>query len=436
MNSTRAAFALSFCAAASIGCRSLQSDTNLASDYGGLPPSSIQQAQTANALPPAWVQLGPAGVVMVKVLTTASTCPTLSLGGSTLAMTARSAPTAAFSVLVCQATLPAGTKAASLNGTSLNLPQANPRKILVVGDTGCEIKQDKGKVKVQNCNDPQQWAWAQVAAAAAAEHPDLILHVGDYHYREVPCPDGETKCSGAAVGDQWASWNQDFFIPAAPLLRAAPWIFVRGNHELCARAGNGWFYFLDPRPHPGACREDAQPYQVPVGNHSIAVIDSANGANVQVSLNNIAAPTGAILWLALHRPFITAGIDAEPTGAVPALPPNLRGSGKVGSVIAGHAHLLSLNTFANDAPPEMISGNGGTTLENSDLENNAISGVRTRAGFSATQFYDYGYLTLEQTNQAGQWSVVAHDRRSAPIFQCTLQEGLGVKTRLDCRAAP
>ena len=31
---------------------------------------------------------------------------------------------------------------------------------------------------------------------------------------------------------------------------------------------------------------------------------------------------------------------------------------------------------------------------------------------------------------------IAHDRAGAPIFQCTLQEGLGVTTRLDCKAAP
>ena len=29
---------------------------------------------------------------------------------------------------------------------------------------------------------------------------------------------------------------------------AAPWIVVRGNHESCSRAGQGWWRFLDPRP--------------------------------------------------------------------------------------------------------------------------------------------------------------------------------------------
>ena len=44
------------------------------------------------------------------------------------------------------------------------------------------------------------------------------------------------------------AWEADFFAPAKALLAAAPWIVVRGNHESCNRAGQGWWRFLDPRP--------------------------------------------------------------------------------------------------------------------------------------------------------------------------------------------
>jgi hypothetical protein len=125
----RAAVALSLCVPASFGCRTIGSDAKSNNFDNSSAPESIQQ-QPANALPPPWVQLGPEGAVLVKVLTTASTCPSLSVDAATLAMTPRSTPTAEFSVLVCQATLPAGTKSASLNGSSLTLPQANPHKIL------------------------------------------------------------------------------------------------------------------------------------------------------------------------------------------------------------------------------------------------------------------------------------------------------------------
>ncbi len=52
-------------------------------------------------------------------------------------------------------------------------------------------------------------------------------------------------CAGSPWGYGWDAWNADFFTPAAPLLAAAPWAAVRGNHESCARAGQGWWRFLD-----------------------------------------------------------------------------------------------------------------------------------------------------------------------------------------------
>ena len=50
---------------------------------------------------------------------------------------------------------------------------------------------------------------------------------------------------GSPMPDNWANWRDDFFIPSSRLLVAAPWILNRGNHELCSRAGPGWFYLLD-----------------------------------------------------------------------------------------------------------------------------------------------------------------------------------------------
>lgn len=52
--------------------------------------------------------------------------------------------------------------------------------------------------------------------------------------------------TGRSLPDSWEAWRADFFAPAAPLLSRAPWVPARGNHELCSRAGPGWFYFLDP----------------------------------------------------------------------------------------------------------------------------------------------------------------------------------------------
>jgi hypothetical protein len=45
-----------------------------------------------------------------------------------------------------------------------------------------------------------------------AEPRGLGVHVGDYVYREVPCPtDAESLCGGSPYGDNYATWDADFF---------------------------------------------------------------------------------------------------------------------------------------------------------------------------------------------------------------------------------
>jgi hypothetical protein len=68
-------------------------------------------------------------------------------------------------------------------------------------------------------------------------------------YRDNECPPDIAGCAGSPWGYGWDGWEADFFTPAAPLLAAAPWIVVRGNHEQCTRAGQGWYRFLDTNPY-------------------------------------------------------------------------------------------------------------------------------------------------------------------------------------------
>ena len=84
---------------------------------------------------------------------------------------------------------------------TLPVPVANPQRILVVGDTGCRIK----GASLQACNDPMQWPFLAVSQAAAGLKPDLIIHVGDYLYRESPCPAGNAGCAGSPWGDNWVT---------------------------------------------------------------------------------------------------------------------------------------------------------------------------------------------------------------------------------------
>src|SRR5260370_28786262 len=196
-----------------------------------------------------WVQVGPDGTSSVRAITE-DACPSVTFDGKPMPMSVRSAPgrsfgdvkPAQFPVRGCEAMMPGDAVAAVLDGKALPLPRPNPQRILVFGDTGCRLATGNA---TQDCNDINAWPFPKIAAMAAAARPDLVIHVGDYHYREGACPADSAGCAGRPWGYGWDAWNADFFAPAAPLFAAAPWVMVRGNHEDCSRAGEGWFRFLD-----------------------------------------------------------------------------------------------------------------------------------------------------------------------------------------------
>jgi len=213
----------------------------------------------------AWVQLGHGGDAIARVVTRAPACPAVSLDGRSLVMEVRAQPSIDFPALVCERELPAGGVLANVGGIPLPLPKSRPERIVIVGDTGCRVSNFEGKEDIQDCNDSTAWPAARVAVSAAARHPDLVIHVGDYVYRESPCPSDHPGCSGSPYGDNLATWIADFFQPEAKLLAAAPMVFMRGNHEACDREGNGWFRFLEAGPMPATCLDYTDPYAIQAG---------------------------------------------------------------------------------------------------------------------------------------------------------------------------
>ena len=170
----------------------------------------------------------------------------------------------------CEAVVPAGHTVARIAGFPLKLPVANPKRILVIADTGCRLNagapstEPRDSVHAvggaeQNCHDPAAFPFQNLARQAARHKPDLILHLGDYFYRDSGCyKDGREfvpGCSDPSLqnyepwGDTIDSWNADLFQPGKALFLSAPWVMVRGNHETCGRGAHGWFAFLEPRPY-------------------------------------------------------------------------------------------------------------------------------------------------------------------------------------------
>lgn len=389
----------------------------------------------------AWVQLTDRGPE-ARLVTRSPGCPSITIDGGPRPMQRRAAPSADFPVTVCQARIPAIAHRAAIGGHPLPLPRA-PKRIVIFGDTGCRLK---GKA-VQACDDPAQWPFAEVARLAAGHRPDLVIHVGDYYYRESPCPAGKAGCAGSPWGDNWTTWDADFFAPAAPLLAAAPWVLVRGNHEDCARGGEGWFALLDAGAAPLACPATAAPLAIDVGRLMLYVLDSSGTDDTSAPPNAVARfaaqldalkahPAGAPAWIVTHRPIwgLAVGkvgpVVAEvPINATQQAAARGRNLSAVTMVVSGHIHHFASFDFQGDRPPQLIVGTGGDVGEKGDSpkflnDEVSIDGMRARRfGFER-----YGFLVLDRT--ADGWAGAFYDVRDQPIATCRL-----ARRKLACRAA-
>jgi len=357
----------------------------------------------------AWIELGDQSRFILRTLTKGPQCPVAFTDEGSLGLLPRGEPGSKFSRLVCEVKLPRTAAQVKVLGQTLNWKKS-PRKIAIIGDTGCRLTAPSSHPgQIQNCQDPDLWPFAKIAASINAWHPDLIVHVGDYHYRESTCPPGQKICEGSVGGDNEESWAQDFFNPAGPLLGSAPWIFVRGNHELCRRGGEGWFHFLDSRPLEKQCRDRTQPLFERWGRQAFTVIDSADEQNINESLKTLASDQQGEGWLFSHRPFLTSELQGKEKVILPVF---WSEPGRISSVIAGHRHLFHFQPGKDGLPPEMVTGNGGALLD-----------PRAQGNF--------GFLTLE-THDDMNWKVTDHEVSGTPRQACSLKTSHGQVSQLRC----
>jgi hypothetical protein len=386
--------------------------------------------------PQMWVELGENSAVIARVITEDLECPKLKTDLVEAQMRLRMEPTSQFPVRVCEGLIPVGVKSASIGETSLALPVAHPKRLLFIGDTGCRLKKEKNGTATQGCNDPLAWPFAELAKNGAAWKPDLVVHSGDYAYREAPCPEGDASCAGSPWGDNWPSWDADFFTPARPLLESAPWVFVRGNHELCNRAGTGWFGLLEPRPGT-SCSDYTSPYRIDLGSVELVILDSAKAEDVKPPADQVrlyAAQFAKIdemplnnAWLVSHKPLWA---PAYPNAKDPKLPADyfnltLEAASEnelpeaVQLVMSGHLHLFEAMSFTHDRPAQIVAGNGGTKRINPvypDPKGIEMAGDTVSQGATLDEF---GYFTMEESKNG--WTGTAYDSQSTPRLKCKLK---------------
>ena len=475
----------------------------------GLP--SFAAAQSSS--PVVYVVLGGEGpvaraIVIPPAADATAQCPTISVDGSEKPMGVR-APFdtkagAAFPVLVCEYLLQ-DAKSASIGGQELPLPKASVSKIAVLGDTGCRLKArdddkksdtkkaaapegddddddddgDSGKAhkgdkapkppKSQDCNNQSKWPFASMSATIAAANPDLVVHVGDYIYRETACPPRDPKCTLTPYGDTWATWEVDFFAPAAPLLQAAPWIVVRGNHENCKRAGNGYALFLDPTPlkgeGPPACEKLINQYGVTAGGRNFIVLDSSKAEDECPDNKCDAGPWAAQFaamkpvpgtWLVTHRPiwgFTTAKDKSGKSDETADKPKKKSNKDKpdkpekrklvirnmtlqaaldqwggkpppgIDLVLSGHIHLWEALSFADGRSPQFVLGSGGTKLAHDvkqKLKGRPVGGTTVA---SASISNVWGYTLFEPSKHGKRWNAVYFGVDSKQQVACKVRTG-------------
>jgi hypothetical protein len=427
-----------------------------------------------SALQSAFVILGEDGAPIARAITTTQACPVIEIDGKPSPMAVRSpwgaiplrtgddgkarpAPAASSAVLSCEAALPAGVAKVSVAGQALPLPKAEYRRIVVIGDTGCRLK---GK-EFQDCNDPVGYPFAHVAASAAAWQPDLVVHVGDFHYREDPCPAARSGCAGSPWGYGWEVWNADFFAPASTLLRAAPWIVARGNHESCVRGGQGWWRYLDPHPMAGrSCDNPAMdsqadytdPYAVPIGGDAqFIVFDSANTSYKGFKAGDVRLDKYADTWRKVdalsRRARHSIAIDHHPLYAFGAKRDDKTGEislfgGDAGLIqsflplserllpagvdvlLSGHVHLWEQTSFASDHPSQFVAGFAGTAEDIVPLPARVALGTMPAPGAlveSMSSWIDgFGFMTMERTG-VDTWHVIVHDRDGKTRNTCEIE---------------
>ena len=441
---------------------------------GWLPRDAAAQASAAPSATDAglvtYVLMGEGGQRVARVITPADHCPMLRVDGRRRPMQVRAPaqvvpqrPTASdpglskpsdFSALVCEATLPAKALRASVAGRPLPLPPRVIRRIVVIGDTGCRVK---GKAE-QACNDLAAYPFAQVAATAARWKPDLVVHVGDYLYRENACGADDAGCAGSPWGYGYDAWHADFFGPAAPLLRVAPWAAARGNHESCDRAGQGWWRFLDPRslvagrdcntPENDLRGDYSDPYAVPLGQSAqLILFDSSDTPAKPLAAGQpgwdqyrdtyakIAALTDGADHNILvdHHPMLAFAATQKHGDAIVLRPGDAGLQSTFGSLnpqlfppkvdllLSGHVHVWEALSFAPPYPAQIVTGFSGTQEDIVPLPKTLPPGETPAPGAvvqAMSSWVDgFGFMTLTRQGP-DRWLAQIRDVNGAVVNTC------------------
>ncbi len=430
--------------------------------------SLVECPSDASLADAAWVVIGANNQAIARLITPYAACPSITIDGVTSPMNLRVGPgtmpirpstsdptitattvntkASVFPVTTCELNIPSSALVATVAGKNLPLPKANPTRIVVLGDTGCRLAIGN---QWQACGDPAQYPFPVIAAAAAAMKPDLVLHVGDYHYRENACPADQPQCAGSPWGYGYDVWNLDLFQPGAPLLAAAPWIMVRGNHESCNRGGQGWYRFLDTGAWSTTrnCNDPANdnasnygdPYAVTAGDTQFIAFDSSAAPKVALTAGSLGFtnftaelasaaalvnPSQLTIW-GSHHPLLGYTAGTPVTGGNPgmlsvmaAAYPTAYYPPGIGLAMHGHVHDFQAISFSSGHPSTLVIGTGGDNLDAALPASITIPPATGTTVGQLTYANSFGFMVMDKLGPKS-WSYTAYKPDGTVLTRCT-----------------
>lgn len=417
--------------------------------------------------------LGPENVAVLRWVTSSTQCPTVVwYSGRQQALQVRAAKAVLpvredaaqsdtkasdFQLTSCEIAWPKNEVSATVNGQTFLAPKSSFHRILLMGDTGCRLKASEHAF--QDCSNPNDWLYARNVQNAAALQPDLVVHLGDIHYRESPCP-ATLGCRDSVWGYGSDAWEADFFEPSSPLLKAAPWVFVRGNHEACNRAGQGWFRFLDPNPfNPrGSCDhvEDddrsnfTPPYRVHINPAlSFIVFDSAALAGKKMKpdaagyqayvryldwVNQVTRGGGRYAFLSHHPVYgmAYAKSDQPPLSGgnvnlanwFAERSPDVLAPDNTQWLMHGHIHTFEAMGYDHKPFSSFILGNSGSQIEGV-IPPSVPAGFKVAPGLTLSTYFSsptYGFAILDIDDRlpVATYQLTEYNDAGVAILRCDL----------------
>lgn len=314
--------------------------------------------------------------------------------------------------------------------------------VAVIGDTGCRLKETNGKASYQNCSLTKEWPYPEVAKTLLTESYDFAVHTGDYHYRE-QCTDAKLcPVYASHTGYGWAAWWDDFFGPSLELFKKSPWLFVRGNHEDCLRAYQGWAVLSsEVKKFQGACEEIENYQWVEMDDLIFINFDNSSFEDrkemtsteaekwksqyVKIAAQIKSLPVKKEIWFLTHKPvlgYVPNPVDAEPM----ALKPNMIRLMKeadlyahVDLFLSGHIH--NQQVVPGDGKIQLIVGHGGSALD--PFGRKIVTETLTT---TTENKYSFGYALFHRTGFK-KWDFIFKNQYGGDQLQCHY-----LKNKINC----